>query len=97
MSLRQSSIVGDGMSDLHVLQDMIARELATQYDLIIFRNMTPLRFGYPMHRPRMGEFAMVTVLTFVFFCSSGQVLRDRHSTAQQHGPRFCHTHIVCVH
>lgn len=67
MSLRQSSIAGDGMSDLHVLQDMIARELATQYDLIIFRNMTPLRFGYPMHRPRMGEFAMVTVLTFVFF------------------------------
>lgn len=54
VATRSTSQSSDGSSDLDVLQGHLREQLGDSYTLLILRNMSPLRMGFPMNRPRRG-------------------------------------------
>lgn len=58
MNVRSTS-ASDGSTDLEVMQQLVADKLGHLFVIIIFRNMTPLRFGFPINRPRFYIIGML--------------------------------------
>ena len=58
-------------SDLEVLQGHLQEHVGDLYTLVILRNMSPLRMGFPMHRPRRkhANFARVQIQHVLAACS----------------------------